>query len=116
MMLVSDSDSPSDSSATKVTVANPVAGTVSQGFVETGAAALINAPTLAFELDGLVLSLLGAELLGLLMDVPCVHCEEGCNELPHLEQTWGHLHGDSLHGALLFQFLQLRVLLLLLPL
>jgi hypothetical protein len=54
-MLVSDSDSPSDSSVTKVTVANSVAGTGSQGFVETGATALIDAPALAFELVGLVL-------------------------------------------------------------
>jgi hypothetical protein len=54
-MMVSDSNSPSDSSMAKVIVANPVAGTTSQVFVETGAAALTDAPTLAFESVDLVL-------------------------------------------------------------
>jgi hypothetical protein len=110
IMLVSDCES--DSYPAKLPLASPVSGSASQSLVGTGAAAAADVPALAFELSGLLLWLLAAELLLLLVDVPCVHCEEGCAELLHLEQTWGYLHGLSLHGAPLFQFLQLRDLLL----
>lgn len=107
------SDCESDSSTAKEPVSSSVSGSASQSFVETRSAAVADAPALAFALFGSALWLLAAWLLLLLVDVPCVHCVEGCAELLHLEQTWGYLHGLSLHGAPLFQFLQLRDLLLL---